>query len=165
MSFEYISYISNIVYLILFAIPTGIISIVIAFLKPGNCDKVDYSGFDVSTYLMGFGFSNVIVSLFIIFQLIINSVAKYFKMLNLTKTIPLNIAVLQIIYGLFNIIWFIIGGIVLFRSNIECINSGSAHVIYALVLWCLSVCNIFINTFCQYKERNNSDNIYLLNNV
>lgn len=38
-------------------------------------------------------------------------------------------------YLIFYVIWWIIGGVVLFRSNIECIKEGTDHVIYCLVTW------------------------------
>ena len=57
------------------------------------------------------------------------------------KKIKILVQVLNMVFGL---IWFIIGGIILFRSNISCIRNGTAYVIYALVLWCLTVCGCLI---------------------
>lgn len=42
--------------------------------------------------------------------------------------------------GLFGIVWFIL--VLLYFSNIECIKLGSAHVIFALVVWCISAVQI-----------------------
>ena len=36
--------------------------------------------------------------------------------------------------GLFSFAWFIVGAIILFNSNTDCIDIGSTHVVFALVV-------------------------------
>lgn len=49
---------------------------------------------------------------------------------------------------IFSIIWFIIGGVIIFRSNMECIYRGEGEIIIILVIWGTSIFEIF-----NYGER------------
>lgn len=135
-------------------LPLGITSIVLGILKPGPCDYVDKMDLDVARYLLGLGISTIAVTIIIIvlLALILFEYA--------IKKVTIALIVVNIIAILFGIAWFIVGAIILFRSNIECIKVGSSHVIYALVLWCLSAISIFyslthINKMKDFKNNNN----------
>jgi hypothetical protein len=55
--------------------------------------------------------------------------------------------VISWLLGLFYIIWLIVGGIVIFRGNMDCINGGNAVAIYALVFWVISALLVLADTF------------------
>ncbi len=105
--------------------------IIVAVKAPGECDNTDPMGLNVAQYLLGAGISSLIVNLSaaIIFIILFNNENMFFLVV-----VPFIIFV----YTLFYIAWFIVGAVILFRSNIECINIGSGHVVFALVYWCLS---------------------------
>jgi len=48
------------------------------------------------------------------------------------------------IYIIWDIVWMIGGGFILFRSNMECITSGSIMAIYSLTNWCVNILLIMI---------------------
>ena len=54
-----------------------------------------------------------------------------------------------LLIGVFNIIWFIIGGIIIFRNNIECINQGNPSIIIMLISW-----SMFFKPFVFIKLMN-----------
>jgi hypothetical protein len=116
------------------AIPT----IIMGAISPGNCDNTDKMGINVSQYLLGSGISFLIINLSIA---VIFIVSFFGDVIFLIFFIPF----ILFAYSLFSFSWFIVGAVILFRSNIECINSASAHVIYALVLWCI---NAFFTLVC-----------------
>lgn len=122
----------SIVCLCIFVYPLAITDIVLGVLHPGTCDNMDIMGLSVAQYLIAlgifclvYGTGAIIMTALILAGIAINIVA-------------LVLIVWTIICLLFNFSWFIVGAIVLFRSNISCINDGSTTVIYALVLWCLT---------------------------
>lgn len=48
------------------------------------------------------------------------------------------------LYMVWDIVWMIAGGLILFRSNIECITSGSIMSIYSLINWSINIIFIII---------------------
>lgn len=122
-----------------FVLPLGIVNIVMS-THLGECDHEDEMGLDVKQYLLGLGISSVIVSIIAILLLLITLCVDFKFGILYTLVIVTNI--------LFGFCWFIIGSIILFRGNIECIEKASVHVIYALVLWCISALDIVKNYFC-----------------
>lgn len=48
------------------------------------------------------------------------------------------------IYMIWDIVWMIGGGLILFRSNIDCIQTGSIMAIYSLINWCVNIVFILI---------------------
>ena len=112
---------------IAFVLPLAIVSIYMSQTQGGECDYEDAIGLNIKEYLFIGGIVNIAIVLAVVIGLCIS----------LVTSIPLYI--LLALNTAFSIIWFVIGGIVLFRSNLECIREGSVPVIYALVLWCLSI--------------------------
>lgn len=111
-------------------------SIIVGAVAPCECDNTDPMGLNVAQYLLGFG----IFSLIFNFSMAIIYLILFFKEnILLIFILPFIIIANTIIF----IAWFVIGAMILFRSNIECINSGSCHVIFALVVWFLSTFGIF----------------------
>lgn len=104
-------------YLIIY-IPLQISSIIISQYN-WFCNNADLMGLKVSNYLLGLGLSGLISNLLILLVLGVCY----------SKIAEIMILIIVILNILFDISWFIVGAIILFRSNIECINTG-----YALIL-------------------------------
>lgn len=137
--------------LVFVSLPLAITSIILGATTPGNCDYTDVMGLDVGQYLLGLGISSITVTIVLI--LLIASFLLDMKNIGIV-CITLCVSVLSVFFGL---CWFIIGAVILFRGNIECINSGSSHVIYALVLWSVSAFNLLLNCCCIRTKKPDSD--------
>jgi hypothetical protein len=111
----------------------GIAEIILAEVRSNDCNLID-SGTNLSpkSFLVGAGIVDIIKGSGILICLISKELA---EMINITCIICLIL--------LFNIIWFIIGAVILFRSNIECINEGSLPAISALVAWLINLWMLF----------------------
>lgn len=139
------------IFIYLFLIlPLGIVSIVMGAVHPGTCDIKDIMGLNVSQYLLGLGISGVICSIIISILLIVFMVGVLLDSTTLTTIASIQLIIFNIVILLFTIGWSTVGGVILFRTNIDCINSVSIHVIYALVLWCLSIVSM-INICCSIR--------------
>lgn len=112
----------------------GIISIIIGIVSPGTCNVTDRMGLNVSQFLIGSGISSVC---FVITILCLTYLIIYRRKLWIISIV----LVLSILYVLFTLSWFIVGGIILFRSNVPCIQAKSPTVIFGLVIWCFQVFN------------------------
>ncbi len=131
--------------------PLAIASTVLGALRPGQCDNIDIMGLDVGRYLLGSGISGLIVTtIFLILYVVMLRGGE-----NSIIFSQLGVIVVTLVSALFGLAWFIVGAIVLFRSNIECIHLGSSHVIYALVMWCISAFNLF--STCCLRKSSSSD--------
>lgn len=127
--------ICGVIFFLIFALPLGITSIILSQTEQNQCNYKDAMGLDIKQYLLGGGIASVVVAcLFAGFGLTSFCLKEY-------AVIPLII--IAIINALFGLAWFVVGGIILFRSNIECIQQGSVIVIYALVLWGFSALSLF----------------------
>lgn len=117
-------------------LPLSIASIVLGATHPGTCDMTDVMGLNVGQYLLGLGIASLILSsmLLILFTTLACCPT------GAAASIPMIILI--VLNGLFGFAWFIVGAVILFRGNIDCIKAGSTHVIYALVLWCISALQI-----------------------
>jgi hypothetical protein len=142
--------ITTIVCIAIIGFPLAIANIVLGAIAPGSCDYKDIMGLDVAQYLLGLGIASLIICVLMIL----------FSSMSLCKsTLPvgsIGMAVISILNAIFGTAWFIVGAIILFRSNIDCIHNTSAHVIYALVLWCISAVQI-IQSCCTSKPSTNSN--------
>lgn len=138
----------TIVCMCIFIYPLAITDIVLGVLHPGTCDNVDIMGLSVAQYLLALGIFSLVygTGAIIMTALILAGIA--------IEMVSLLMVVLTIICSLFNFSWFIVGAIVLFRSNISCINDGSTTVIYALVLWCLTTFAM-IHHCCHIHDHRN----------
>lgn len=128
----------------------GIASIVLGAIKPGDCDYNDKMGLDVGEYLIGLGVASIVMSLTLAFLLSL-MICGYD-----TATVGIIIIVVAVINALFGLAWFIVGAVILFRGNIDCIRDGSSHVIFALVLWCLSAFSL-VKQCCIVTKQADSD--------
>lgn len=151
-------HISILIFLYLFiSLPLGIASIVLGALHPGTCDVTDAMNLNVSKYLLGLGISSITVSMITTLLLIIFLISICCKNPILGLLSSCALIIFNIIVALFGTCWCIVGGVVLFRSNVDCIRVSSVHVIYALVLWCLSILGI-LKSCCSVKIKiNNND--------
>ena len=128
--------ICSVICFLLLALPLGITSICLSQTERGQCDYTDQMGLNIKQYLLGGGIASIVVTSLIAFFGVLSLCISELSLIPIYVTIILNI--------LFGIAWFIVGAIILFRSNIACITEGSVPVIYALVLWCLSATSLFI---------------------
>lgn len=136
MSGNKVAVIILIVLVSIIILPLGITSIVLGAVKPGSCDYKDSMGLDIGQYLIGLGVANCALCVIIIAHIIWIVVTE-------SKVAIFSATILIFINALFGLAWFIIGGVILYRDNIQCIKQGSAHVIFALVLWCLTALQLF----------------------
>ena len=126
----------GVVCFLVLALPLGITSIVLSQTEKDQCDFSDRLGLNIKEYLLGGGIASVITAVLIAFFGILSLIIEEWS------AVP--IIFITVLNSLFGVAWFIIGAVILFRSNIECIKEGSVPVIYALVLWCLSASSLFI---------------------
>lgn len=127
--------ICGVVCFLVIALPLGITSIVLSQVEKDQCDYKDQLGLDIKHYLLGSGIASVCTACLIaIFGLL---------SLRMDEMAMVPIIITVVINALFGIAWFVIGAIILFRSNIQCITEGSVPVVYALVLWCISASSMF----------------------
>ena len=117
---------------LIFAIPLSITSIVLAKSDTQYCDYVDKMGIDVKHYLLVSGSVSLVFAILTILHLI------YFLFKEKTSGVYKFLVGINAAFGF---AWFIVGAVILFRSNIECIREASVPVVYALVLWCISACS------------------------
>ena len=124
---------------------------------PGKCDITDKMGLNVSQYLLGLGISSIAASVLIIlcYITILSSISRNEE----PKCSLVLILFVTILSALFGFAWFIVGAVILFRSNVDCIHQGSATVIYALVLWCLSALHHLEGLCKSRSKRNNYDEL------
>jgi len=126
---------------IICSLPLAIVSVVLGSQAnaKGNqtCDYQDPMGLNVGTYLIGSG-----ISVFIVMVMMITAYCVLFKAASAGFGVLVCVAVVS---SLFNLAWVIIGGIILFRSNLDCIRNGTTHVVFALVMWCFAVLGLICN--------------------
>lgn len=120
-----------IVFICIFVLPLSIAGIVLDVVRPGSCDYKDAMGLDVSQYLLGLGVANCALCLILIPHII-------WMFATESKISVISLSVSIIINAHFGLAWFIVGTVILYRGNIDCIRQASVHVIFVLVLWCLS---------------------------
>lgn len=137
--------IATILCYVLLGLPFSCLSIAWGVQEPGNCDYRDPMGLDVGDYLLGSGITGLFFTLVIIacHILWLCGMGEGFIKKVLTIIMVPNI--------LFGTAWFIVGGIILFRSNTKCMTNyqDPSHVVYALVLWCISAFNILVQIIKQ----------------
>jgi hypothetical protein len=125
-------------------LPFAITSVVLGTLD-GECDNTDKMNLNVSKYLLGYGITAIImnsISVFIYLMLRIHKNDFY-------KTISYW---LNLIDGGFLIAWTVVGGIILFRSNIDCIHAQYPYVCFAVFIWVMSIVNIGCRTKIVFKS-------------
>jgi len=134
----------TICYLIIFVLGLGVVSLVLSIKVNITCNSPDDSGINIVHYLYGYGISNII--LFGILMFISKMGKTYTKeedKINMFTTFGLITTLLL----LFNICWCIIGGFVIFRSNLNCISVQFPINLYVVAIWSLSVIQMVVNYF------------------
>jgi hypothetical protein len=117
-------------------LPFDIASLILSQERKGDdiCDNTDGgTNLNVSDYLLIKGIFGIIFSLcagYLVYVLFTEGEIK----LNWREG---GVGLYCGAFFVFYFIWWIVGAVVLFRSNIECIKEGTDHVIYCLVMWCL----------------------------
>ena len=120
----------------------GLVTLILGLTHPGECDITDKMGLNIADYLVIQGI--LMLQPLIVCPLILSLIC-------CSKTLALGIyAVYRFIYRVSVFVMFIIGAIILFRSNTPCIDAGSSHVVYALVIWILSAIH---ELSCSYHSR------------
>lgn len=109
--------------------PISVTNIILS-QKENSCDYEDDMGLNISDYLLGLGISGLVSCFLVIVGTITSYIDEKFMIVSF---------VLLVIPLLFNNAWIIVGGIIMFRSNVDCIGEGGTITIYALVMWALSV--------------------------
>src|SRR5207253_1673739 len=107
-------------------------------IAPGNCDLTDSgTNLTVGNYLIALGVISLTTSLLII-VIGLHFILSGMHLSKANKFCYVIYAILLVATVLAGFAWFIVGAVVLFRGNLDCIRSGSSHVIYALILWGIS---------------------------
>lgn len=119
-----------IIHTVLIAIGVGILLFGIYF--DDGCDVTDPIGINLSGFLIGAGLSwlFLVVSLFMIY---------FFFIMQWAIIMLFYILVASLIKILFDFVWLIIGGFVIFRSNLICIEDGYPKATIVLIIWILFV--------------------------
>jgi len=130
--------IATIIVVVGLQLPWAIASIVMGAVHPGKCDVSDSMGINVADWLLGSGVAALV------FSIVSGLLAILFFIEIETESILVYVTLtFQIIFGLaaflFDVAWIIVGGVILFRSNRNCIDEASAIVVFALVNWILLV--------------------------
>jgi len=144
----------TVIIIIFFTTPLSITSIVLS-QKETTCDITDLMGLNVADYLLGLGISGLTTS----FLILVTYIGAYKFAENNSSCggcMVLSSALFIYLQVLFSFCWFIVGAIILFRSNIACINEGGVVIIYALVMWCLATFSI-IKDCCSGKKKNDNE--------
>uniref|UniRef100_A0A6C0LR96 MARVEL domain-containing protein n=1 Tax=viral metagenome TaxID=1070528 RepID=A0A6C0LR96_9ZZZZ len=115
----------------------GIISIVMS-MKKNQCDN---SNLDLNQWLLIEGVSVAIMSTLSLFFIILYAVYK-------NNAIFITIIIIIIVNALFDMMWFVIGGSIIFNSDISCVDQGITIIIYASIIWCV-ISAFYITTSCH----------------
>jgi len=143
----------NLSSILICSLPLSIATIIIGATGPGTCDNIDIMNLNTSQWLIGLGISSLI---FIVAYVCLSLIIIFPYDTRLTICSVSCRIILSICHSLFGTAWIIIGGIILFRSQLDCINEGSITVIYGLVMWCISVFDCCIK--CRFIADNDNDN-------
>ncbi len=134
------AFLSFVILLLLVIVPLAVASIVLS-QQPSQCDHVDVGvNLSVGQWLLGYGIFSLVSTFSVCFLLwffLHTQAIVWFYML-------ISISFLA---SLFGIAWFIVGGVVLFRSNLDCIRSGAPTVVFALAMWCLMALTVVVNVY------------------
>ena len=123
--------------LLIFTLPFAIASIVLG-TKEGQCDNTDIMGLNVADYLLGSGIASLVTILLL--------VATAIGAINKSAVCGVLGIVSIVLSGLFSIAWTVVGGVILFRSNLDCIHSSYPYVCYAVFMWCWTVWSMCSNS-------------------
>jgi len=116
----------SIILSILVLLPLGIVTVNFGNREP-TCEPDNINLISISTYLLGVGASQLILSFLLGLLSFRNSTVSYAPH-----------CVMFIMLLTFDIIWFFIGGISLIRDNLFCITPDNTIFIFAISIWCIS---------------------------
>lgn len=115
----------------IFLLAMGITCVVIGQAGRGQaCQKQDRSGLTLSEFLLGEGIANLVTC----GLMIIATIAGTCVGANCASCSTIGIVVL---YMIFKVAWFIVGCIVFFRSNLDCVgeDTGILTVVVLILQW------------------------------
>lgn len=117
----------------------------IGLSAPLACDHFDPSGLNINRYLFGMGIASIVT------YFCITSLTFYCNCNDIN--VPRFVKTIYIFYNFFKICWFVLGGLVIFRSNMECISARESYAAYALCLWCVWCVEIVIVFWCFFLRK------------
>ena len=127
-------------YKILVDFPISLACIIIGSSQVTECNLTDIIGLNITDFLLGFGIYRLIS--------VVVSLLTYYKSVGFEQHIT------RLIID-FEITWTIIGGVVLFRTNLSCINERSLYGVFGLLIWCYGIINmIFSNLISPVLIKN-----------
>lgn len=145
-----------IICVVLFTAPLAITSIVLGATSSG-CDYVDSgTNLNVAQYLIGLGVISLILA-FLILVIAVSAILSGGHFSAGSGCAFVLYIILLVATMLVSGIWFIIGAVILFRSNVDCIRAGTTHVIYALVLWAITAFEMVLHC-CYHRQQSTNDN-------
>ena len=144
--------------LLVFVAPLAVASIAVS-QQPSTCDHTDVGlNMNVAQWLLGFGvyyLSMAIMGIGLVLVLgYTNKEVEDRKIGSLYFSVLLTVASLMFVF-----IWTIFGAVILFRSNVDCINQGSLIPTFALVMWCLTTFIIAVSGFSKARAMIRPSNI------
>jgi hypothetical protein len=114
---------------------TDIAVIFLASMQIGACDIRDFgSRMTMQQYLMGGGIADLILSIITIGVLSYTHHTRYSKSQLMIFPMTFNVV--------FSVIWCILGGIIIFGSNMKCLSGNSIYFITAVSFWSVTILKI-----------------------
>jgi hypothetical protein len=107
----------------------SVVNFTLYFTQDKYCNHTDPIGLSLADYLIGSGIAGMFIALWIFI----------FIYTDITTVRLMLLTVLGIMVGIFYILWAILGGIVIFRSNKPCIKEGDPVANYTMIFWIFSV--------------------------
>ena len=126
-------------------LPISIASLLFGIFAPGECASETI--LTPLTFLIGFG-----IFYFIAMPLILSVQCLLWK--GIITKVPQRFVYIQLFYAILGYCWFIVGAYIIFVANIKCIEEGSLHAIFALVIWTTSLVHSIYKLCCMCNSRN-----------
>lgn len=136
---------ANVLLFVLAAIYLSLGIASIAISQYSDCSDTDEkTGLSLSEWLLAYGINLL-------------ALAVAFAVTAFEQARSAGVAMGVLICGLlFNMAWFIVGGVVLFRANVDCIRTAASLPIFALVMWSLSAFSLLRACCMQPSSRESS---------
>jgi bacteriorhodopsin len=131
-------------YLFTLVLGLGITSLVLSVNYNIMCNNVDVSGVNITRYMYGYGISQIISFVILSF---ISRCGKVNTKEEDKASVFSTSRMAMILLILFNVCWFIVGGLVILRSNLECLTIENPVNLYVIISWCLFGIQIVISSF------------------
>ena len=125
----------------------SVVNIVLYSVKDRYCNIRGDIGIDMAEYFLGSGIAGIALVILLCF----------FMYVNMSRMGMVTYLIFTSILILFYIVWIIVGGIVLFKDNSECIDSSNPVAIYAVFFWVLTVVALILDAAWKYYLLKNSD--------